>query len=484
MTLPAWLSTFDLTVAAHFSAQIAALLRVLLRSDREPAVRAGWLVLIFTLPVAGIALYLLIGETRLNQRVARRQRDAFHALPRPEPSDPARLAALDPAFRPAFARAASVSGFALSQGPALTLLAEPEEQARAMISAIKGARETIHLITYIWLDDETGRGVAGALAQAAERGVTVRVLVDGLGARGFIDSAGWRAMQAAGVRTAIAFPFHWWLIKLMSSRIDLRNHRKLAVIDGTTALVGSRNIADPEFRLKARFAPWIDVLVQLEGAPAHQHQHIFATDWLTHTGENLSALLAAPKTAPEVPKPTTAVAFATGPLLDDRGVPDTFLALIGAASESLTITTPYFVPGEAIATALRAAAIRGVKVRIILPRRNDSRFVGFASRSYYPGLTEAGVEIHEHGPGLLHAKTLLADGRVALIGSANLDRRSFELNYENVVLAEDDTLARDLAALHARWITQSRRVDPETVAAWRWPRRLIDNLISILAPVL
>lgn len=484
MTLPAWLSTFDLGVAAHFSAQIAALVRVLLRSDREPAVRAGWLVLIFTLPVAGIALYLLIGETRLNQRVARRQRDALETLPRPAPGDPSRMAALDPAFRPAFARAASVNGFAVAQGPAITLLAEPEDQSAALIAAIEGARESVHLITYIWLDDATGRAVAAALARAAGRGVAVRVLVDGLGGRSFIDTPGWRAMQAAGAQTAIAFPFHWWLLKLMSSRIDLRNHRKLVVIDGATAIIGSRNIADPAFRPKARYAPWIDVMLRIEGAPARQHQHIFAADWLTHTGENLSPLLDAPD-GPAMPdQPATAVAFATGPLLDSRGVPDTFLALIGAASESLTITTPYFVPGEAIATALRAAAIRGVRVQIVLPRRNDSRFVGFASRSYYPALTEAGVEIHEHGPGLLHAKTLLADGRVALIGSANLDRRSFELNYENVVLAEEATLARDLAALQAHWIAQSRRVDPGAVARWRWPRRLIDNLISILAPVL
>ncbi|MBD3787005.1 MAG: hypothetical protein IE922_08535 [Sphingomonadales bacterium] len=255
------------------------------------------------------------------------------------------------------------------------------------------------------------------------------------------------------------------------------------MIDATTAYLGSRNLADPEFRIKSRFAPWIDVLARIEGADlVAQHQHIFATDWLTHTGEELAA--PAPPAPTMAPDAATSVAFATGPLLDHRGVPDVFLALIGAANHSLTITTPYFVPGEAIVSALRAAAIRGVTVRVILPRHNDSRFVALAARSYFPTLTEAGVEIHAHTPGLLHAKTLLADGRVALIGSANLDRRSFELNYENALLTEDPALAASLATLHDVWLAQSRRIAAERVARWPWPRRLMDNLIAILAPVL
>lgn len=479
-----WISTFDLGVAAHFAAQTAALIRVLLRADREPAVRAGWAVLIFTLPIVGIALYLLIGETRLNQRIARRQRDALARLPRPEATAPGPR--ISPGFHPAFARAASVSGYAVTGAPPAQLLSDPDDQIASLIAAIEAARTSVHLITYIWLGDVTGRAVAAALTRAAARGVAVRVLVDGLGGRAFLRSPEWRALGAAGAQTAVAFPFHLWLLKLMSSRVDLRNHRKLAVIDGEIAFLGSRNIADPEFRTKARFAPWIDVVARIEGtALVAQHQHVFATDWLTHTGEDLSALLD-PGAAPLAPEPdgATAVAFATGPLLDTRGVPDVFLALIGAASESLTITSPYFVPGEAIVSALRAAAIRGVKVRLILPRHNDSRFVALASRSYFPTLTEAGVEIHAHGPGLLHAKTLLVDGRVALIGSANLDRRSFELNYENLLLLEDPAFAADLAALQAHWLSQSRHVDAARIARWPWPRRLIDNLIAILAPVL
>lgn len=478
------LETLNLTVALHLLVQMAAAFRVLLRPDTEPSVRAGWLILILSVPFAGVGLYLLVGETRLNQRIARAQRATVAALRRTEPPDPLAQAALSPPFRAAFARAAAVNGFATRTGNRLQLLPEARDQEEALIAAIEAARRTVHVVTYIWLEDATGSAVAAALARAAQRGVAVRVLVDGLGGRGFIGGRDWQAMVMAGVQTGVAFPFHWWLFKLATSRIDLRDHRKLAVIDGRVAFTGSRNLADPEFRIKARYAPWTDVMVRIEGPAAAQHEIVFASDWITHTGAPLPPPEDLPPTAPPLPGGVPAVTFATGPLLDIRGVPDVFLAVIGAASESLTLSTPYFVPGIEIAAALRAAALRGVKVRLIVPRVNDSRFVALASRSAYPALVAAGIEIFEHGPGILHAKTLVADRRVVLVGSANLDRRSFSLNYENNLLAEDPALARDLAVLQARWIATSVTIDAASLGRWSWPRRLMMNLVAIMAPVL
>ncbi|MBD3805029.1 MAG: PLDc N-terminal domain-containing protein [Thioclava sp.] len=370
------------TLLVHFGSQILAVLRVLTRPDKPPAVRASWTILILSVPFVGVLLYLLIGETRLNQRIAKRQRATVAALPAPKSSSAPALTSVTPGYRPAFARAAAVNGFAPSSGDAIRFLSEPEDQIATLLSDIETARETVHLTTYIWLVDGTGIALAEAMTRAAERGVSVRILVDGLGARGFIKSPHWRAMKQAGVKTGIAFSFHWPLFKLATMRIDLRNHRKLAVIDGRVAYTGSRNVADPEFRIKARFAPWVDVLLRLEGPLAGQHQHIFATDWITHTREDIAALVPSEAAAPR-PGDSTAVAFATGPMLDIRGVPDVFLSVIGAAQESLTLSTPYFVPGEEIASALRAAVRRGVSVRVIVPRRNDSRFVAHAARSAY-----------------------------------------------------------------------------------------------------
>ncbi|KFE34595.1 cardiolipin synthase [Thioclava atlantica] len=472
------------TLLVHFLGQIAALLRVLTRPDKPPAVRASWAILILSVPFVGVLLYVLIGETRLNQRIARRLKATVAALPAPAATTPEAIEAVSPAYRPAFARAAAVNGYAPGYAGATRFLPDTGEQIDALLDDIGSARETIHLTTYIWLADSTGIAVAEALASAARRGVTVRVLVDGLGARQFMRSPHWREMRRAGVRTGVAFSFRWPLFKLATMRIDLRNHRKLLVVDGHIAYWGSRNVADPEFRIKAKFAPWRDVLLRLEGPLATQAQHIFATDWITHTSEDISGLLseAPPFTGPAAGG--LAVSFATGPLLDPRGVPDVFLAVIGAARESVSLTTPYFVPGEEIASALRAAVRRGVRVRVIVPRRNDSRFVAHAARSFYPLLVEAGVEIHEHAPGLLHAKTLLADERVAIIGSANLDRRSFELNYENSLLIEDAALGTQIAQQHDRWIADSRLLTHELISDWPLHWRIVNNAMSILSPVL
>ncbi|KEO60498.1 cardiolipin synthase [Thioclava indica] len=472
------IGTLNLAVALHLLAQLGAAIRVLARPDKPPAVRAGWLVLIFSVPVAGVILYLLVGETRLNFRIARRQRKTLDALPPPREIP---FEVVPEAWRPAFARAASVNGYAISRATQPRLLVPAETQIDALLADIEAARDSVHIISYIWLDDPVGRALAQALTRAAKRGIKVCVLVDGLGARKFIRTPVWAAMRAAGVQTGVAFPFHWPLFKLATSRIDLRNHRKLAVIDARVAYIGSRNIAAPEFEIKARFAPWTDTMLRLEGPVVAQHAHIFASDWMTHTGHALP-----PETAPAPPDPpgAPAICFASGPMLDTRAIPDVFGAAIGAANTSLTLSTPYFVPGEGLDAALRAAARRGVHVRLIVPRRNDSRFVGFASRSYYPALIAAGVEIFEHGPGILHAKTLLADDHALILGSANLDRRSYELNYEACILMSDPELARDLAAAQETWIGQSIHVDRQSLAGWSVLRRLMNNLISILAPVL
>lgn len=480
------LGTLNLAVALHLLAQIGAAIRVLARPDKPPAVRAGWLVLIFSVPVAGVVLYLLVGETRLNFRIAQRQRKTLAALPPPRARQ--RFDPPPEAWRAAFARAASVNGYAISHACAPRLLVPAQDQIAALIEDIEAASDSVHIISYIWLDDPVGRALAEALIRAAKRGVEVCLLVDGLGARTFLRAPHWQAMRAAGVQTSVAFPFHWALFKLATSRIDLRNHRKLAVIDARIAYIGSRNIAAPEFKIKARFAPWTDILLRLEGPIVAQHAHIFATDWMTHTGRALEAEPDAPETQ-VTPSPTPAlgapaICFASGPMLDARAIPDVFDAAIGAARDSLTLTTPYFVPGEGLDAALRAAARRGVVVRLIVPRRNDSRFVALASRSYYPALIAAGVQIYEHGPGILHAKTLLADDHALILGSANLDRRSYELNYEACVLMSDPALARDLAAAQDGWLEHSVRIDGDSLAQWSLARRLANNLVSILAPVL
>jgi ATP-dependent RNA helicase SUPV3L1/SUV3 len=200
------------------------------------------------------------------------------------------------------------------------------------------------------------------------------------------------------------------------------------------------NAADPEFRIKPRFAPWVDIMTRWHGPIARHWQFLFAADWMAEDGDDLTALLTAP--LPEPQGDIVAQGIGTGPTVAYGAMPSCFAALIHAARRTLTITTPYFVPGEQVLSALMAAARRGVETTLVVPHRNDSRFVGAASRSHYPALLEAGVEIHEFVPGLLHAKTMVVDESAAIVGSANFDKLSLRINQETNLATSDPGFVR------------------------------------------
>jgi cardiolipin synthase len=223
-------------------------------------------------------------------------------------------------------------------------------------------------------------------------------------------------------------------------------------------------------------------MVRFEGPIVRQNQGLFAGDWEAETGENLKKTLLEPVKLLEDGFP--ALVIATGPTVQYQAMPEMFESLMYSARRNLTISTPYYVPDEPMQTALCASARRGVETTIIFPRRNDSRFVGAASRSYYRELLDAGVRIFEFTEGLLHAKTLTVDGEVALVGSANMDRRSFELNYENNIMFYSPSLTADLYKRQIEYIADSTEVTLEMVDEWSTCRRLINNLAAIFGPVL
>ena len=308
-------------------------------------------------------------------------------------------------------------------------------------------------------------------------------MADDLGSRGIIRSEHWQAMRAAGVRVAAGLPIGNPLLRLFEGRIDLRNHRKIVVIDDRITYCGSQNCADPEFRVKAKYAPWVDAVMRFEGPIARQNQCLFASDWMTYIDEDLDQLLS--KSVP-VPKPggLTAQVIATGPTVRYSAMPEVFESLMFAARHEIIATTPYYVPDDSLHNALCTTAYRGVDTTIVFPARNDSWFVGAASRSYYADLLNAGVKIYEFKDGLLHTKSVTLDGEVTLIGSANMDRRSFELNYENNILFHDSTLTGAMRGRQQEYIARSNRISKEAVAAWPISRQLWNNLIATLGPVL
>jgi cardiolipin synthase len=321
-----------------------------------------------------------------------------------------------------------------------------------------------------------------ALTRAAARGVTCRALADDLGSRQLIRSAHWKAMHKAGVHVAAGLPIGNPLLRPFMGRIDVRNHRKIVVIDHRITYCGSQNCADPAFRPKAKFAPWVDAVIRFEGPIAHQNQVLFASDWMTTVNENLAPYLSIPPPGSAVGLPAQVIA--TGPTMRYSAMPEMFESLMFAARREIVITTPYYVPDESLQSALCTTARRGVDTTIIFPAKNDSWIVAAASRSYYSDLLSAGVNIYEYDGGLLHTKSVTVDREITLIGSANMDRRSFDLNFENNILLYDQALTADMRQRQQVYISKSQRITKQMVASWWMPRLLWNNAIATLGPVL
>ena len=473
------------TLFLHSLLVTAFTFRILARDGLLPSTRMAWFMVILTLPFVGSALYFLFGEVDLGHKANQQQRRIFaiiHKYAHKVIAPPQDLDTLvDLQFQPAFKYTRSVNGFAPRDGNRAELMADAQIARSRLIEDIDAATDTVHILYYIWLDDTTGTNTARALIRAAKRGVTCRAMVDGLGSRAFVKSPLWKEMAEAGVQLAIALPIDRPIRTILTSRLDLRNHRKITVIDGKITYCGSQNCADPEFRVKPKYAPWVDIVLRMEGPIVAQNQMLFASDWLKEMDTPIEAFQI--ETQP-VKNGFVAQAMGDGPTERLRASPQLFVTLIETARSELVITTPYFVPDPTVIEALCAAAYRDVKVTLIVPKNNDSWIVAAASRSFYRKLLEAGACIYEYRDGLLHAKTLTIDGQVVFMGSSNMDIRSFDLNYENDVLVQDRKITQAVCERQNEYISCSDSVTLAEVEGWSIQQRIWHNVVATLGPVL
>ncbi|MDB6177772.1 cardiolipin synthase [Paracoccus sp. Z330] len=457
-------------------------MRILLRPRLDPSTRFAWIMVIEAIPVLGILAYLLFGEVRMNQAEVLRMadvRDRLTGLRLPSPdivTDPPNFA------RPVIAANESVGAMPVLSGNRVALLEESDAAIDRLVEAIDAARDHVHILFYIWLPDKSGVKIEEAVIRASARGVSCRVIVDALGSRGLVRSDHWQRMKRSGVECVKAFPLGVPLISMLFRRLDLRNHRKILIVDNNVAFTGSRNCADMAFATKPRFAPWVDVLFRVEGPVVRQLQSVFLGDWMSYTGEDLGRMLQ-PVGAVESPG-CAAQVVATGPDLRAGSVADCLTGMLYAARERVVITTPYYVPDASLDAAVRAAARRGVDVTMILPARNDSLVVSAASQGFYYGLLAAGVRLHLFRDGLLHSKIMTVDGRMAMIGSANLDRRSFDLNYEVNMALFDDRLVAEIDERQDSYLARSDQISLQDVRNWGAWRRLRNNLLALASPLL
>ena len=475
-----WTTIF---LALNYVVAWTVVLRVLTRQRMEPSVRIAWIMVVEAVPFVGILAYLLFGEVRIAHAERQRAQDIRARLSGmwvPSPS-----AVTDPPewIAGITATVQAVGGMVPVAGNRLRLLAETDDGFDAMIDAIDAARDHVHVLFYIWIDDTSGRRVAAALCAAARRGVACRVIVDAIGSRRFTRSVAWRQMQADGVGLVVAMPTGFSPLRALSRRLDLRNHRKIVLIDNEIGFTGSRNAADMAFSLKPRYAPWVDIWLSVEGPVVRQMQGVFLADWMSYTGDDLGEEML--DAVPAVDDPgLVAQVLATGPDRRAGNVSDCILAMLAVARKQVVITTPYYVPTVALDTAIQACARRGVAVTLILPARNDSLLVRGASEGFYFGLLRAGVQILLFEQGLLHAKLVTVDGRVAMLGSGNLDRRSFELNYEMNLVVAGESFTGELDQRQQSYAARSRVLALAEVESWSFWRRIRNNLLALAAPLL
>ncbi len=472
-------------ILLEFLFRVGLVIMILSRRRIEPATRLSWIILLLAIPFIGVFIFLLVGGIRFGKQRIERHRRIIEELARPEvhaSADPgaSAIGSLNGVSSRISGLVEQVSDSGPVLGNEIELFSNTDLILRGLESDIEAAREHCHFMFFIWLDDAAGVRIGEALISAASRGVQCRVLVDAVGSKAFLRSALCRKMRDGGVQVVDALPAN--AIRALFSRLDLRNHRKIVVIDRELAWTGSQNLAEASFAPKPEFAPWIDCAVRLQGPAAKELHLLFVEDWYLDTDESLVRFLMTP--VPLRPGGVPAQAFGTGPNFHNLAATNALQSFIHEAEQKLVMTTPYFVPDVATVVNLATAARRGVEVHLVVPLRNDSRLVGLASRSSYGTLLEAGVRIHEFEGGLLHAKTITVDSDISLVSSANLDRRSLFLNFEAGLYVYDQDFTSQLRFLQQSYIESSRTVDPA-----RWNERgvktlLAENAAGLLSPLL
>ncbi|MDE2875705.1 MAG: cardiolipin synthase [Gemmatimonadota bacterium] len=471
------------SAAALFVVNAVFVVFVLLRPRVRQPSSLAWILVIVVLPVAGIVLYLAVGEVRTGSRRKRRHRTIqrnIRTVVRKAWSATSRNTVV-PWGTESIARLARLGDETLPrQGNRLALLATADSFVQSLVADIDAAGRHVHLLFYIYLDDEVGQAVAAALIRARNREVSCRLLVDNVGSSDFLKSRLCRELRDAGVRVVAALPTR--ITQIVSIRFDMRNHRKIGVVDGRVGYTGSHNVASENFHPKPRFAPWVDATLRIEGPAVRDLQALFIEDWYMDTTENLDHMIA--YTPEEHPDGRIVQIVGTGVNSQNQALVRVIQSAIHMAREELIMTTPYFVPDEGTLAAITTAAIRGVRTIIVVPARNDSPLVALASRSFYEPLLDAGAEVHEFTRGLLHAKTITVDRDFALVSTANLDRRSFEINFEISTLIYDTDFASQLRLLQMRYLEDCVRVDAARWVARQWPRRLAENVAGLVSALL
>lgn len=462
-------------------------LRILIKR-RTVSSSMVWLLIIFIVPLLGVICYLTFGELYLGKRRAERAREMWPATAQWLTD----LKATPHIFSSRTSDVASAlfklcenrQGIPGVKGNQLQLLTSSREVMNALIRDIDLSQHSIEMVFYIWQPGGRADLVAEALIRASRRGVYCRLLLDSAGSRQFFLSHWPHRLQQTGIDVVETLRVNWWRVFLR--RLDLRQHRKIVLIDNAIAYTGSMNLVDPRFfKQDAGVGQWVDLMARMEGPVATTLGIIYACDWEIETGNRIL-----PPQPDRVVMPFEQAAghiihvIASGPGFPEDLIHQSLLTAIYSAREQLIMTTPYFVPSDDLLHAICNAALRGVDVSLIVPKDNDSIMVAWASRSFFSELLSAGVKIYQFENDLLHTKSVLIDGQLSLVGTVNLDMRSLWLNFEITLVIDDQDFGNELHCVQSDYIARSKLLDPEIWANRAWWRRICERLFYFLSPLL
>ncbi|MDE6534642.1 MAG: cardiolipin synthase [Muribaculaceae bacterium] len=462
---------FYTTLSLTYVLSIITVILVIIGENRNPVKSLAWVTVLILLPAVGLVLYIFFGRNIKNKRMISRRtkRRLLKKIksPRNSSTPPAE-------YRPLAKLAQTILGSPYLSGNEVDIFSLGTSKFESLAEDLRHARKFINLQYYIFQDDELGREIAAILKERARVGVKVRVIYDHVGSFS-VRSDFFKQLKAAGVE---AYPFFKVAFLPFASKVNWRNHRKIVIIDGEIGYIGGMNIAN-RYLDGGKFPLWRDCHLRLEGPAVASLQYSFARDWSFMRDEVLDQ-----ECTFEARGDVGVQAITGGPMSQWNSIAHVFMRAIIGAKKRIFLQTPYFLPPETLLKALQNAALSGIDVRIMMPRKSDSWMLSLSTRSYIAECLRAGIKIYFFRPGMLHSKVLIIDDNLSSVGSTNFDFRSFEHNFEANVILYSEEINERLRGIFLNDQSHSDRIYPD---AWkRRPRlqRALESIVRLLAPIL
>lgn len=479
---------FYYIIIAYFVFIAVPIVVSIIYDKRDPVKSVSWIIVVTLIPFIGSLLYLTFGQNFRKQKIFNKKfaTDYHHTnnivsrqlyeinSPLISGETESRL------YRDITTLLLNNNRSPLFKNGEVEILSDGRHTFDSIIEELEKAHNFIHIEYYIIKDDKIGNEIAGVLERKAREGVEVRLIFDDVGSWG-LSKKYIERLKAAGV---CVYPFMPVFFPLFTSKINYRNHRKIIVIDGKVGFTGGVNIADKYIDGVKHIGAWRDIHLKLAGKSVSTLQRVFMADWNFVSGEKLHINS---KYFPKFAEPIDGISLqiaSSGPDSDWASIMQAFFAAITKANDYIYISSPYFLPNESILTALKVAALSGIDVKIIIPEKSDSKVVYWATRSYITELLRSGVKVYMYTSGFIHSKLIIIDGKFSSVGSANMDIRSFEDNFEVTAFIYDVDKSKELEEIFETDLSNSRRV-------WiRWwlnrtlLQRFYESVARLMTPLL